>query len=65
MKAEIVNGITVITAEEGNVFITKDNLVLSEKLYLGCNDSANRYKEVSFAEAETISNETEEENGVQ
>ena len=64
MKAEIVNGITVITAEEGNVFITKDNLVLSEKLYLGCNDSADRYKEISLTEAEMINNEAEEENGV-
>lgn len=64
MKTEIINGITVITANEGNVFVTKDNIVLSKKLYLGCNDNPDRYKEISFAEAEMINNEAEE-NGVQ
>lgn len=57
MKTEVINGITVITAANDNVFITKDNIVLSGQLYLGCNDSAENYKEISLAEAEMITNE--------
>lgn len=57
MRTEIINGITVITADDGNVFVTKDNIVLSEQLYLGCNDCAENYKEISLAEAEMIINE--------
>lgn len=57
MRTEIINGITVITADNDNVFITKDNIVLSGQLYLGCNDSAENYKEISLAEAEMITNE--------
>lgn len=57
MRTEIINGITVITADNGNVFVTKDNIVLSGQLYLGCNDSAENYREISLAEAEMITNE--------
>ncbi len=57
MRTEIINRITVITADNDNVFITKDNIVLSGQLYLGCNDSAENYKEISLAEAEMITNE--------
>lgn len=57
MRTEIINGITVITADNDNVFITKDNIVLSGQLYLGCNDNAENYKEIPLAEAEMIFNE--------
>ncbi len=57
MRTEAINGITVITADNGNVFVTKDNIVLSGQLYLGCNDSAENYREISLAEAEMITNE--------
>lgn len=57
MKTEVINGITVITADDDNVFVTKDNIVLSGQLYLGCNDSAENYKEISLAEVEMMSNE--------
>lgn len=63
MTIEIENKFTVITADTGNVFrsiISGD--VLTDRLYLGCNDSADNYEEIS--EVETYA-ETEEENRVQ
>ena len=73
MTIEIKNKFTVITADAGNVFRSKiSGDVLTDRLYLGCNDSADNYEEISevetYAEAENDTEqtkETEHENGVQ
>ena len=73
MTIEIENKFTVITADTGNVFRSKINGdVLTDKLYLGCNDSADNYEEISeveaYAEAENDTEQTkgtEYANGVQ
>ena len=73
MTIEIENKFTVITADTGNVFRSKINGdVLTYKLYLGCNDSADNYEEISeveaYAEAENDTEQTkgtEYANGVQ
>ena len=64
---------TVITADSGMIFRSKiRGDVLTDRLYLGCNDSADNYKEISeveaYAEAENDTEQTKEteyENGVQ
>ena len=56
MTIEIENKFTVITADTGNVFRSKiSGDVLTDRLYLGCNDSADNYEEISKAEAYTES----------
>lgn len=50
---------TVITADTGNVFKSKiSGDILTDRLYLGCNDSADNYEEISeveaYAESDTI-----------
>ena len=75
MTIEIENKFTVITADTGNVFRSKiSGDVLTDRLYLGCNDSADNYEEISeveaYAEDEAENDteqtkETEYENGVQ
>ena len=73
MTIEIKNKFTVITADTGNVFRSKiSGDVLTDRLYLGCNDSADNYEEISeveaYAEAENDTEQTKEieyENGVQ
>lgn len=63
MTIEIENKFTVITADTGNVFRSKiSGDVLTNRLYLGCNDSADNYEEVSEVEAYAEAEETE--NGV-
>ena len=43
---------TVITADSGMIFRSRiSGDVLTNKLYLGCNDSADNYEEISEAEA--------------
>ena len=72
MTIEIKNKFTVITADTGNVFRSKiSGDVLTDRLYLGCNDSADNYEEISEVEAyaETENDreqtkETEYENGI-
>ena len=59
MTIEIGNKFTVITADTGNVFRSKiSGDVLTDRLYLGCNDSADNYEEISeveaYAESDTI-----------
>ena len=59
MTIEIENKFTVITADTGNVFRSKiSGDVLTDRLYLGCNDSADNYEEISeveaYAESDTI-----------
>ena len=64
---------TVITADTGNVFRSKiSGDILTDRLYLGCNDSADNYEEISeveaYAETENDTEQTKEteyENGVQ
>ena len=59
MTIEIENKFTVITADTGNVFRSKiSGDILTNRLYLGCNDSADNYEEISeveaYAESDTI-----------
>ena len=63
MTIEIENKFTVITADTGNVFRSKiSGDILTDRLYLGCNDSADNYEEISEVEAYA---EDEKENRVQ
>ena len=72
MTIEIENKFTIITADTGNVFRSKiSGDVLTDRLYLGCNDSADNYEEISeveaYVEAENDTEqtkETEHENGI-
>ena len=50
---------TVITADSGMIFRSRiSGDVLTDRLYLGCNDSADNYEEISeveaYAESDTI-----------
>ena len=68
MTIENENKFTVITANTGNVFRSKiSGDVLTDRLYLGCNDSVDNYEEISEVEAYAESNtvQEEKENGVQ
>ena len=73
MTIEIKNKFTVITADTGNVFRSKiSGDILTDRLYLGCNDSADNYEEISeveaYAETENDTEQTKEteyENGIQ
>ena len=65
MTIENENKFTVIAADTGNVFRSKiSGDVLTDRLYLGCNDSADNYEEISeveaYAEIEEIQKETTE-----
>ena len=65
MTIEIKNKFTVITADTGNVFRSKiSGDVLTDRLYLGCNDSVDNYEEISeveaYAEIEEMQKETTE-----
>ena len=72
MTIEIENKFTVITADTGNVFRSKiSGDVLTDRLYLGCNESADNYEEISevetYAETENDTEQTKEteyENGI-
>ena len=72
MTIENENKFTVITADTGNVFRSKiSGDVLTDRLYLGCNDSADNYEEISeveaYAEAENDTEQTkkpEYEDGI-
>ena len=68
MTIEAKNEFVILTAEEGMVFKSKLNGdILTKKLYLGCNDTADNYEEISEVEAYAESNtvQEEKENGVQ
>ena len=59
MIIEAKNGFVILTAEEGMVFKSKiSGDILTKRLYLGCNDSADNYEEISeveaYAESDTI-----------
>ena len=68
MIIEAKNGFIVLTAETGMVFKSKiSGDILTKKLYMGCNDTADNYEEISeveaYAESDTI--QEEKENGIQ
>ena len=68
MIIEAKNGFVILTAEEGMVFKSKiSGDILTKKLYMGCNDTADNYEEISeveaYAESDTV--QEEKENGVQ
>ena len=68
MIIEAKNGFVVLIAEEGKIFKSKiSGDILTKKLYLGCNDTADNYEEISEVEAYAESNtvQEEKENGVQ
>ena len=67
MTIEIENKFTVITADTGNVFRSKiSGDVLTDRLYLGCNDSADNYEEISEVEAYVeAENDTEQTKGTE
>lgn len=63
MTVENTGNFVVITSDEGMIFKSKiSGDILTEKLYLGCNDSADNYEEISEVEAYA---ETANEDGVQ
>ena len=68
MTIEAKNGFVILTAETGMIFKSKiSGDILTKKLYMGCNDTADNYEEISeveaYAESDTI--QEEKENGVQ
>lgn len=63
MIIESTEFFTIITADTGNVFRSKiSGDILTDRLYLGCNDSVDNYEEISEVEAyaETESNTIQE-----
>ena len=72
MTIENTERFIIITADEGKIFKSKiSGDILTNILYLGCNDSADNYEEISeveaYAEAENDTEqtkETEDTNGV-
>ena len=68
MIIEAKNGFVILTAETGMIFKSKlSGDILTKELYLGCNDTADNYEEISEVEAYAESNtvQEEKENGVQ
>ena len=62
------NNMIILTADEGMIFKSKiSGDILTKKLYMGCNDTADNYEEISeveaYAESDTI--QEEKENGIQ
>ena len=42
------NGFVVMTADKGMIFRNKlSGVILTNKIYLGCNDSADNYEEIN------------------
>ena len=68
MIIKVKNGFIVLTADTGNVFRSKiSGDILTDRLYLGCNDSVDNYEEISEEDAygQTETEETNTEDGVQ
>ena len=57
------NGFVVLTADEGMIFRNKlSGVILTNKIYLGCNDSADNYEEINesvILEQDNIDSEQE------
>lgn len=48
MITENNNGFIIMIADEGMIFRNKlSGVILTNKIYLGCNDSADNYEEIS------------------
>ena len=65
MTIENTERFIIITADEGKIFKSKvSGDVLTDRLYLGCNDSADNYEEISevetYAETENDTEQTKE-----
>ena len=53
MTIEAKNDFVILTAENGMMFRNKiSGDILTKKLYLGCDDTADNYEEVSESEAD-------------
>ena len=70
MIIEAKNEFVVLTAEEGKIFKSKvSGDILTKKLYMGCNDTADNYEEISevdaYAETESDTLQEKTEDGVQ
>ena len=70
MIIEAKNGFVILTAEEGKIFKSKvSGDILTKRLYLGCNDTADNYEEISEVEAYAVAErdalQEKTENGVQ
>ena len=68
MIIEAKNGFVILTADEGMIFKSKiSGDIITKKLYMGCNDTADNYEEISeveaYAESDTV--QEEKEDGVQ
>lgn len=50
MITETINGITKLTASEGNFLANSDMTLYGESIWLGDNDSANNYTEHPLSE---------------
>lgn len=69
MTIEAAKDFVILTAENGKIFKNKlTGDILTDKIYLGRNDVAENYEEISegeaYAESESVQTE-ESENGVQ
>ena len=57
------NGFVILTADEGMIFRNKlSGVILTNKIYLGCNDSADNYEEINesvILEQDNIDSEQE------
>ena len=57
------NGFVIMTADEGMIFRNKlSGVILTNKIYLGCNDSADNYEEINesiILEQDNIDSEQE------
>lgn len=67
MIIEAKNDFVILTAETGMIFKSKlSGDILTKQLYLGCNDTADNYEEISeveaYAEAESDTIQKEKEN---
>lgn len=67
MTIENKSGIVVISADIGNVFRSKvSGEILTNKLYLGCNDSADNYEEIIeveiYEETENAEDRVQQDN---
>lgn len=60
MTIETTSFCTIVTANEGNVFKNKiSGDILTNKIYLGCNDTIDNYEEISEEEAYVLEEEKE------
>lgn len=62
MTIETTSFCTIATANEGNVFKNKiSGDILTNKIYLGCNDTIDNYEEISEEDAYVVAEKDEGE----